>query len=251
VRVGTSGWHYDDWRGRFYPDGLPRSRWLGYYAERYATVELNASFYRLPRETAVTAWHDQAPEGFRFAVKGSRFITHNKKLRDPEPHVELVTTRMRGLGHHLGPWLWQLPPNLHVDVDRLERFLAALPAAAGHAVEFRHTSWFTSEVEHLLRRHGVAWVWLSDGQMPDVAPITSSFVYLRFHGLGTKVATRYRWDYTRAELDPWARRLRDAALAGCDGWVYFNNDYDARAPRNADVLIELLGDVAYPWPPAG
>lgn len=246
--MGTSGWQYRDWAGTFYPAGMPQRRWLEYYAQRFSTVELNNTFYRLPKQAAVKGWHDRAPRGFRYAVKGSQYVTHQKKLRDPEEPVHNVVDRCRGLGAYLGVWLWQLPPNLHVDVPRLERFLRALPRGARHAVEFRHRSWYVTEVEDALRDHGVAWVWLSDGQMPDVTPVTTDFVYLRFHGIDPDVDRRYRWDYTDAELVPWANRLTDAAEQGRDAWVYFNNDFGAHAPRNAETLLGMLGDVAKPWP---
>lgn len=248
VRVGTSGWQYDDWRERFYPRDVPRRRWLSHYAERFPTVEINATFYRLPKPTTVQRWHDLAPDGFRFAVKGSRYLTHNKKLRDPADPVATITERLKPLETFHGVWLWQLPPNLHRDVGRLEAFLAALPGRPGHAVEFRHRSWYTEDVEDALARHNVAWVWLSDGQMPDVAPVTADFVYLRFHGLAEDSHLRYRYDYAERELTPWVERLRQAAGKGCDGWVYFNNDAEANAPRNARMLIDLLGGDAVAWP---
>jgi len=247
VRVGTSGWQYDDWRGRFYPGDLPKRRWFAHYAERFPAVEINATFYRLPKEQTVERWHDAAPDRFRYAVKGSNYLTHSKKLRDPEDPVATITSRMAPLKAFHGVWLWQLPPNLHVDVARLERFLSALPGGPGHAVEFRHDSWYVDEVEHTLARHDVAWVWLSDRQMPDAAPVTADLVYLRLHGLDEDPDRRYRWDYSTDELAPWVGRLRAAAADGCDGWVFFNNDFDANAPRNAATLIDLLGDVAEPW----
>lgn len=247
VRVGTSGWQYDDWSGAFYPDDCPKRRWFEYYATRFSTVEINATFYRLPRQSTVQSWHDRAPDRFRFAVKGSRYLTHQKKLRDPRDPVETVTTRLAPLKTFHGVWLWQLPPNLHVDVERLERFLSALPGSHRHAVEFRHRSWYASEVEQALADHGVAWVWLSDGRMPDACPVTADFLYLRLHGLSEDETQRYRYDYAADELAPWAERLRHAATDGLDGWVYFNNDHQANAPRNAETLIELLGDAAVSW----
>ena len=247
VRVGTSGWQYADWDGTFYPEKLAKARWLEFYATQFPTVEINFTFYRLPRTTTVERWHDRAPPGFRFAVKGSRYLTHNKKLADPEVPVTNVVARLAPLRASHGAWLWQLPPNLHRDVPRLDRFLGTLPATPGHAVEFRHPSWYDAEVEAVLRRHRVAWVWLSDAQMPLRRPLTARNVYLRLHGLSKNADERYRWDYSAAELEPWAQALRAAAADGHDGWVYFNNDYAANAPRNARTLIHLLGDVALPW----
>ncbi|MBW3603774.1 MAG: DUF72 domain-containing protein [Actinobacteria bacterium] len=247
VRVGTSGWQYDDWRGTFYPDDVAKRRWFEHYTSRFPTVEINATFYRLPKPATVERWHDRAPDRFRFAVKGSRYLTHNKKLKAPSDPVATITERMAPLKTFHGVWLWQLPPNLHLDVDRLERFLDTLPGGPGHAVEFRHRSWYVDEVEDALARHNVAWVWLSDHQMPDTCPVTADFVYLRFHGLAEDDDQRYRYDYAERELAPWAERLRSAAADGRDGWVYFNNDYQANAPRNAATQIDLLGDAAEPW----
>lgn len=247
VRVGTSGWQYDEWRGAFYPEDVAKARWFEHYATRFSTVELNATFYRLPREQTVRQWHDRAPEGFAFAVKASRYVTHQKKLRDPEEGVGNVVRRCAGLAEHLGVWLWQLPGQLHRDVPRLARFLAALPTDARHAIEFRHASWYEREVEDLLADHDVAWVWLSDGgAMPAAAPLTAPFVYLRLHGLDPQ--RQYAWDYTPDELAPWVDRLRAAAADGRDGWVFFNNDVGAHAPHNALAMVDLLGDAAHRWP---
>ena len=251
LRIGTSGWQYDDWRGAFYPEHVAKRRWLEYYTERFPTVEINATFYRLPTTSAVEGWHRRVPDRFLFAVKGSRYLTHNKKLLDPAPIVANVVERLAPLRHRLGVWLWQLPPSLRRNDARLATFLAALPGDARHAVEFRHRSWYEPEVEDLLRRHNVAWVWLSDAAMPSVSPVTADFVYLRFHGLSSDPTAKYRWDYQTDELLPWADRLRAAAESGCDGWVYFNNDHRAHAPRNAAALAALLAEHVVGWPPAG
>lgn len=248
VRVGTSGWQYDDWKGRFYPDDVPKTRWLEHYTRHFSCVELNGTFYRLPSETSVQRWHDRAPDRFRYAVKASRYVTHQKKLRDPEEPVRNVVERCAGLKSFLGVWLWQLPGQLHRDVPRLERFLQALPGSARHAVEFRHPSWYDAEVENALRAHQVAWVWLSDGgAMPAATPVTAPFVYLRLHGLAAEDA--HRWDYSGDELAPWVDHLREVARDGHDAWVFFNNDHRARAPRNALTMVDMLGDVAMSWPP--
>lgn len=245
MRVGTSGWSYDDWDGRFYPDEVARTRWFDHYAGHFPTVEINYSFYRLPRQTTVEKWHGQAPDRFRYAVKGSRYITHNLKLGgDVEDAIGNVVRRMAPLKTFLGVWLWQLPPNLHKDVERLDRFLSLLPGS-DHAVEFRHRSWWDEEVEETLRRHDAAFVWLSDSDMPDARPLTSDTIYVRLHGKGEE---RYRYDYSDRELEEWAARLRALAADGHDAWVFFNNDHRAKAPKNAATLVELLGDAAEPWP---
>lgn len=244
VAVGTSGWSYDDWGGTFYPEGLARSRWFEHYATRFATVEVNYSFYRLPTERSVERWHDAAPEGFRFAVKGSRFITHVRRLSECREEIGRFLDRVGGLKAFLGPVLWQLPPTLERDVRLLGSFLEALPTGVRHAVEFRHPSWLTGEVAALLRRHGVAQVAVSSPVMPGDRTVTTDFVYVRFHGLGGGFAH----DYSKEELRPWARFLREASDEGRDGYAYFNNDARARAPKNALDLVEMLGDAAVPWP---
>lgn len=244
VRVGTSGWSYDDWDGRFYPEEVPRSRWFEHYARVFPTVEVNYSFYRLPRTSTIERWHDQAPDRFRYAVKGSRYVTHNLKLAGAADAVGNVTERMAPLRSFLGVWLWQLPPNLKKDVERLDTFLGLLPGGQRHAVEFRDRSWWDADVYDALASHGAACVWLSDGQMPDETPTVADFIYVRMHGLGEE---RYRHDYTDTELEPWAKRLEEAARGGLDAYVYFNNDHRAMAPANASRLIELLGDTALDW----
>ncbi|MBW3665027.1 MAG: DUF72 domain-containing protein [Actinobacteria bacterium] len=247
IRVGTSGWQYDDWKGAFYPEDVAKKRWFEHYRTVFSTVEVNATFYRLPKETTVEKWHDAAPPGFRYAVKGSRYITHNLKLGEGTPEaIGNAERRMAALKSYLGVWLWQLPPNLHRDVDRLDDFLTALPSGY-HAVEFRHRSWFDDDVYDVLKRHDAACVWISDKQMPDVFPLTADFVYVRLHGLSGDPDERYHYDYARDELEPLAERLVGQARDGRDGWVFFNNDYQANAPRNALTLIELLGDAAEPW----
>lgn len=248
VRVGTSGWQYDDWDGRFYPDEVAKRRWFEHYRTVFPTVEVNATFYRLPAASTVVKWHDQAPDRFRYAIKGSSYVTHALKLGDgTDEAVGNVTRRMAGLKTFLGVWLWQLPPNLHRDDERLARFLDVLPGGAPHAVEFRHRSWFDDDVLDLLEDHDVACVWLSDAQMPDVRRATADHVYVRFHGLSEDPDQRYRWDYSRAELEPWAERIREQVEAGRDVWAYFNNDHHAKAPANARLLTEMLGDVVEPW----
>ncbi|MDX1621905.1 MAG: DUF72 domain-containing protein [Nitriliruptorales bacterium] len=249
IRVGTSGWQYDDWDGTFYPDEVAKKRWYEHYATVFPTVEINYSFYRLPRGSTVEGWNRKAPDRFRYAIKGSRYITHNLKLGEgTDEAIGNVVGRLEPLKSFLGVWLWQLPPNLHRDVERLDRFLGLLPGRHRHAVEFRHGSWFEDDVFEVLSRHGAACVWISDRQMPDAYPVTADFVYVRFHGLSEQEGERYRYDYSDEELRPWADRLLEQQAAGRDGWVYFNNDYQARAPQNALTLIEMLGDAAFDWP---
>src|SRR4029079_10973524 len=155
-RVGCSGWQYKHWRGDFYPARLPQARWVEHYAKTFDTVEINNSFYRLPERSTFEAWARRAPAGFEFAVKASRFLTHMKKLKDPEEPIDRLFTRLRALGTHLGPVLYQLPPGWKVDVERFAHFLDALPSDVRHVIEFRETSWYSPEIFRLMERRRVA-----------------------------------------------------------------------------------------------
>jgi uncharacterized protein YecE (DUF72 family) len=239
VAVGTSGWSYDDWAKRFFA-GVPRSRWLEHYAGRFPTVEVNATFYRLPSARMIDGWRERTPEDFRFVFKGSRLITHAKRLIDCESAVRVLFERIQPLGKRLRVMLWQLPPDLERDADRLDAFLALLPAPPRHAVEFRHPSWLREDVFAVLRRHAVASVAISGLAMPPNQVLTADFAYVRFHGL----RDGFRHDYTRAELGPWVRFLRGVARDGRSAYAFFNNDGLGHAPENALQLMDALGDVA-------
>lgn len=251
VWVGTCGWQYRDWRGRFYPPGLPTNRWLAHYATIFPAVEVDASFYRLPSEAAIAAWRRTAVErpGFGFALKGSRLITHIRRLTDCSAELRRFLDRVRPLAEAgaVAFLLWQLPPSLRHDPPRLRGFVELLAAEARdvrHVVEFRHPSWLTDDVFASLEAAGIAVCWVSSTVMPPVAPLTTDLVALRFHGL----AGGYAHDYSDAELSPWVERLRAAVAGGRDAYAFFNNDSFALAPANARRLIELLGDAAVPWP---
>ena len=235
IWIGTSGWSYTGWAGTFYPPKMSSSQWLGFYARQFPTVEINASFYRLPSGKMAQHWRDATPEGFLFAVKGSRLVTHLKKLTNTETALAVFFERMLPLGDRCGPFLWQLPPFLHKDAARLDRFLSQLPKGR-HAVEFRHASWMASEVFDTLRRHHAACVWLSSWEMPRNFTITADFIYARFHGLEGGAAH----NYSEAELAPWADHLRAAAREGVPSFAYFNNDVNARAPHNAKMLAQMV-----------
>ncbi|HEY3551973.1 MAG TPA: DUF72 domain-containing protein [Gaiellaceae bacterium] len=240
VRVGLSGWNYAHWRnGVFYPPRLPASRWLGFYAERFDTVEVNSTFYRLPRTDAVARWVEQTPEDFVFAVKASRYLTHIKRLRDLGPGLERFLERIEPLlgSPKLGPLLWQLPPTFRHDHDRLADALARLPRGVRHCFEFRDPSWFVEDTYALLREHGVA---LAIGDRPQVNAfqtheLTADWTYVRFHS-GTRGR---RGNYSESELRVWADRL--GGWSGThDVFAYFNNDWEGFAPRNAARLRRLL-----------
>jgi len=242
VRIGCSGWMYDDWRGRFYPEGAPKRRWLEIYASRFDTVEVNNTFYRLARESAVRGWVDQTPERFLFSVKASRYLTHIKRLRGIEEGIKRFydpLSPMIGAGR-LGPVLWQLPENFHRDDERLQGWLSVLPDGM-HTIEFRHQSWFAAEVMELLREHGVA---LTIGHHPkrpfQTYEATASWRFVRLH-----YGSRGRGgNYSASEIEEWARRIaqwrrRERVFA------YFNNDWNGYAPANALLLMRKLGAERY------
>ena len=234
ARVGCSGWQYKHWRGDFYPADLPQSRWFEHYAATFDTVEINNSFYRLPERETFAAWGRRAPMGFLFAVKASRFLTHMKKLKEPEEPIDRLFARMRALGRHLGPVLYQLPPGFRADRDRFAHFLDALPRDARHVVEFRDPSWYSAEIFELLERHGVA---LCLHDMPGSATgreRVGPFVYVRFHGTTAKYGGGYRSE----RLTAWAAWLN--AQRDVDVFAFFNNDMGGHAPRDALTLRRAL-----------
>jgi uncharacterized protein YecE (DUF72 family) len=234
IRVGTSGWQYSSWKGAFYPEGLPQRAWLRHYASQFSVVEVNNSFYQLPRESTFDRWRAETPDGFLFAVKASRYITHIRRMRDCKDPVDLFWSRAERLGSKLGPVLFQLPPNLRADPELLAEFLGTLPPGMKAAFEFRHDSWRRDDVRALLDRSGAAWV-LADRPGAHVAPVvTGGWSYVRFHQ-----GQRSHPAYMRSKLRTWAGRL--AASPARATYVFFNNDELAAAPADAATLIELLG----------
>ncbi len=268
IRVGISGWLYPGWRGEFYPKGLPHRRELAYVAERLPTVEINGSFYSLQRPASYRAWHDQTPDGFVFAVKGGRFITHMKKLRGVETALaNFFGSGVLALHGKLGPVLWQLPPSLGFDPPRLADFFARLPRSTGeaawlarhhdhrladraltaaaddrplrHALEVRHASFDTPAFAGLLREHGIGLV-VADtaGRWPLIRQVTADFAYVRLHG----DVELYTSGYSAEALAQWAAQLRTWAAAGHDVYAYFDNDVKVRAPFDAMALARLVRD---------
>ncbi len=231
--VGTSGWQYASWKERFYPKGLPQRVWLEHYARRFPVVELNNSFYRLPGETTFDGWRDRTPEGFLFAVKASRYITHIRRMREAKDSVDLFWARASRLKEKLGPVLFQFPPNLRADVPLLEEFLAGLPGPTRAAFEFRDRSWWRDDVWAALDGAGAAWV-LADRPGARVTEVvTGGWSYLRFHQ-----GRERHPDYARSKLRAWADRI--AGLGVDEAWMFFNNDPLAAAPHDALALTELL-----------
>lgn len=241
VRIGCSGWSYRDWRDRFYPPGTPTSRWLTHYATVFDTVEVNATFYRLPRRETVAGWAEQVPEGFLFAVKASRYLTHMKRLRDVEQGLERYWERIEPLREagRLGPVLWQLPASFPRDDAVLAAALARLPAAQ-HCFEFRHPTWLDPEVSALLAEHGASLALGDDPRrpLPQASP-AGSIAYLRLH-YGSR---GHDGNYSARELDTWRRRIA-AWRAARPVFAYLNNDWQAFAPRNAIALRAGLSETA-------
>ena len=238
IRIGCSGWQYQHWRGDFYPAELPQSRWLEYYAERFDTVEINNTFYRLPEAQTFAAWGRRAPRGFIYAVKASRYLTHMKKLKEPRDALQRFFTRARRLGASFGPVLYQLPPRWPVNVDRFEAFLRALPRTRLHAVEFREPSWYATEIFQLLERYRVALCLHDMAGSASERIAVGPFVYVRFHGV-QKYAGRYSDDV----LEGWAEWLASQARSGRAVYAYFNNDVGGHAPRDAARLRTAISSV--------
>ena len=240
IRVGCSGWQYADWRDRFYPKGLPQRRWLEHYARTFDTVEVNATFYRLAKPDAVAQWLEPTPADFVFAVKGSQYLTHMKRLLDRDRGLERFYASIAPLveSPKLGPVLWQLPPNFRRDDDRLDAWLSALRRFSGrrHAVEFRDASWFVPEVYGILHAHGAALA-IGDDPRRVAVPhvVTAEWTFVRFHH-GHRGR---RGNYSDSELEEWAARVRDLATHG-EVYAYFNNDWEGFAVANARRLKQLL-----------
>jgi uncharacterized protein YecE (DUF72 family) len=234
--VGTSGWHYADWRGTFYPKDVGPGGMLGHYARIFHSAEINGSFYRVPTEKAVATWREGTPPGFRFAWKASRFVTHNKKLEDVAESVAFIVGRMSGLGEKFGPILWQLPPVLKHDYERLARFIAVLPTDRLHTIEFRHPSWYAADIFDLLAANDIALCISDHAAAPAPWETTACLVYVRMHG----PTGRYSGRYSAKALDALAERIAHWRRRGMSVSCYFDNSIKAEAPRDVAGLIERL-----------
>ena len=241
--VGTSGWSYDAWRDDFYR-GVPRKDWLRFCAERFTAIEVNATFYRLQSRETFRRWRNETPDDFRFAIKGNRFLTHNKKLADPLPAIRIERDRASGLGNKLAVVVWQLPHNFHKHMDRLEGFVRALRRwqRPRHAIEFRHESWFDAEVADCLREFRVAVCQSDAADWPLWDAVTTDLVYVRLHGH----AVTYASGYSESQLREWATKIHRWGRKGFDVHVYFDNDAFGRAPRDALRLMQLTATPAVP-----
>jgi uncharacterized protein YecE (DUF72 family) len=232
---------YNHWRDAFYPHDLPKSKWLPYYLEHFETVELNNTHYIQPKLSSWQNWHDAAPDGFRYAVKAHRFLTHWKRFKDPERSLDKLVKAAESLKTHLGPFLYQAPPNFgrsEENVERLEQFLSVLPKHGCHTLEFRHASWFGEDTLEQLRRHNVAFCSYDMPGFECPLAATANFGYMRFHGTNTK----YAGNYSDSMLAGWTKRLKTLARGLDDVYVYFNNDLGGHAVRNAKLLEEMLND---------
>ncbi len=240
VRIGTSGWHYQHWIGRFYPEHTSGAMMLPYYLQHFDTVELNNPFYRLPEESTFKSWRAAVPSNFRFAVKASRFITHNKKLKDSENALQNFISRAELLRATLGPVLFQLPPRWKLNLERLQHFLNALSRKHRYAFEFREPSWNTPGVHALLQAHNAAYCIYELGGYLSPLTLTANWTYVRLHGPEGK----YRGCYDRRALNEWASRIMKWSKQLKSIYVYFDNDDSAYAPRNALELKRLVHGVA-------
>lgn len=240
--VGTSGWHYNDWQGIFYPPGLPKAGWLGYYARHFGTVEVNNTFYRMPGENAVTVWREASPPGFIFALKVSRFVTHMKRLVGTDAAMQTFLSRAALLGDKLGPLLYQTPPQMKRDDGRLEEFLSFLPRRLRHVFEFRHQSWFDDAVLALLRRYNAGFCIYDLPGLTSPVVVTADYAYVRFHGSRSLYSSLYSDD----ELTAWADKISALGKGVDTVYAYFNNDAQSHAVQNAGTLHGLLsGRVSY------
>lgn len=240
IHIGTSGWHYTHWRGPFYPQDLSDSHYLEYYAARFGAVEINNSFYHLPQEETLLHWRDGVPDDFVFAVKGSRYLTHMKKLKDPEEGLAKFFGRMEVLGHRMGPVLFQLPPKWRANPQRLADFLACLPEQHRYAFEFRDPSWFSQPVYELLAQHQAAFCIYDLAGNTTPKRVTCNFVYIRLHGPNAA----YEGSYDPQTLAGWAGALSTWNRQGKDIYCYFDNDQAGYAPQNALRLNQMLGQTS-------
>ncbi len=234
--IGTSGWHYEHWRGLFYPAELPKGKWLQFYSAYFNTVELNNSFYRLPSEGAFVNWEKSSPNNFIYAVKVNRFITHIKRLKNVQVPLQNFMSRVKLLMNKLGPLLYQLPPNMKRNDKALEDFLAILPYYHRHVFEFRNESWLSDNIFDLLRRYGAGFCIFDMPSFTSPLVATADFAYIRFHG-----STGLYWScYTDEELFSWSRQIIELGRELKAVYIYFNNDAEAYAVMNAQKLKEML-----------
>jgi uncharacterized protein YecE (DUF72 family) len=238
IFIGTSGWSYEHWRDIFYPRDLPQSKWLEYYIKHFDTVELNTSFYHLPKRKTFENWRKRVGDDSVFSVKGSRYITHVKKLKDCQEPVERFFGAAEGVKNSQEVILWQLAPSWKVNLERLKDFLSLLPKNWRYAFELRNETWLTKEVFKILRDFGAAVVFQDFEHWPMTEEATADFVYLRLHGKKELYASCY----TKEELENWAKKIFNWLKNSLDVYCYFNNDMRGYAVRNAEELRKMIND---------
>jgi uncharacterized protein YecE (DUF72 family) len=235
ILIGCSGYYYKDWREKFYPKKLPQKEWLPYYARYFNTVEINNTFYKFPEASMFERWKEITPENFRFTLKGSRYITHMKKLKSVEESLDRFYEVSSVLEDKLASILWQLPPNLKRNDERLEKFCKQLSKSVPQIIEFRNMSWFDEEVFDILQKYNVAYCIISaPGELPEFLNITAPWTYIRFHGK----EHWYNYKYSNEELQQWADKV--SAMDAEQVMIYFNNDYNANAVTNGQELMDIL-----------
>jgi uncharacterized protein YecE (DUF72 family) len=234
-RLGTSGWSYSGWKGRFYPEDIPQKSWLSYYAQHFNTVEINMTFYRFPKPATLKTWREKVPQDFTFTLKANRQITHSKRIKGVGSEVRYFYILADTLGDKLGCILFQLPPSITLDMDLLQEFLQSLSPQYRNVIEFRHESWYGEEVCELLRASQAIFCTVSSTKVPKTVMKTSKTCYFRFHGL----TGGYRYNYPDEELKRWAEAIKETHAEEC--YIYFNNDYRAYAVQNCKSLAEILG----------
>lgn len=239
IHIGTSGWNYRHWRGTFYPEDMPQKKWLEYYVERFGTVEINNSFYQLPSEQTFKNWQETVPDDFLFSVKASRYITHMKKLKDPEQGLENFIPRVKSLGKKLGPILFQLPPHWSFNPERLQAFLQALPQDNKYTFEFRDPSWFESQTYEILAKHNAAFcIYEIKGELSP-KEVTADFIYIRLHGPKQQA---YTGQYDQKTLVGWAGAFSAWLKNNKEIYCYFDNDENGYAAQDALRLKQMVGN---------
>jgi len=233
--LGCSGWYYNDWKERFYPQKLNKSKWLEFYSENFNSVEINNTFYRFPNEKTVKRWYKRTPEDFKFTLKANQTITHRRRFKDTQSTIKRFYGLSNLLEDKLSCILFQIPPNISKNLDFLKNALKQLDPTKNNIMEFRHSSWFDDEVYDILKEFKVSFCSVSSTEFPEELIITSDIGYIRFHGKGQQ---RYQYFYKNEELNKWAEKIKKACLENT--FCYFNNDYNANAPKNCIKLKEIL-----------
>jgi len=235
--IGCSGWYYNDWAGKFYPERGSKSKWLGYYSEQFQTVEVNNTFYRFPNEKTVKGWHDRTPDDFKFTLKANQLITHRRMFKNTKNTINRFYRLAELLEDKLACILLQMPPNKPKDLDFLENAVEQLDNSKKNVIEFRHLTWFESEVYKILNKFNIGFCSVSSPDLPEDIIVTSNIAYIRFHGKNGN-DERYRYLYSKKELNEWAEKIKESKAR--EVFCYFNNDYNANATKNALVLKDIL-----------